>query len=266
MTVNSGFCRKLKPGCSIRKLAIFEVIIFHMADIRNEKKETVESMFDSIAWRYDFLNRLLSFGIDRHWRRKAIMIISQNLKPGHVLDVATGTGDFSIEAVKLNPEKITGIDISENMLSIGRKRIEKKGLSGRIELLRGDSENMPFDDNSFDLVMSAFGVRNFSDCLSGVKEMTRVVKNKGVVMILEFSIPENRLFRNVFSIYFFRIVPFIGHLLSGHRSAYRYLPESVENFPGREEFAELMQKAGLTNVTYNCFTCGIVTVYTGSKV
>ncbi|MGQ9620449.1 MAG: bifunctional demethylmenaquinone methyltransferase/2-methoxy-6-polyprenyl-1,4-benzoquinol methylase UbiE [Bacteroidales bacterium] len=237
-----------------------------MEQPEKEKKIDVELMFNSIARRYDFLNHFLSFGYDRYWRRKAIKIVAETLTPSFVLDVATGTGDLAVEAVKLNPVKITGIDISEKMLALGRKKIQKKGLSGKIELISGNSENLPFDDNSFDLVMTAFGIRNFNDILKGLREMTRVLNGKGMLMILEFSIPVSKLFRRLFGFYFFRILPLAGRLLSGHLSAYRYLPESVESFPDREKFARLMLEAGLKDVTYDTFTGGIVTIYRGLKV
>ena len=146
-------------------------------------------MFDSIAWRYDFLNHFLSFGIDRIWRRRAIRIISRQYKNPEILDVATGTGDLAIAAMKINPLKITGIDISQNMLEIGREKIGKKGLSGKIELMQGDSENIPFGNDLFDVAMVAFGVRNFADPLKGLKEMRRVIRNEGMIVVLEFSKP-----------------------------------------------------------------------------
>jgi len=222
-------------------------------------------MFDSIAGHYDFLNRLLSFGADIYWRRKAIRIIKRFLRPSHILDVACGTGDLAIEASKLDPEKITGIDISEKMLETGRKKINSKGLSHKIELLRGDSENLPFGDNQFDLVMCAFGVRNFSDRMKSLKEMSRVLRNDGVVMILEFSKPEGKIFAKIFEIYFFRILPFLGRLISGSSYAYRYLPESVYAFPSKEEFSGIMNEAGFTDVRTSLFTGGIVAFYLGFK-
>lgn len=228
-------------------------------------KSDVQLMFDSIAWRYDFLNRFLSFGIDRYWRRKAIKIISQKCRPAQVLDVATGTADLAIAALKINPVKVTGIDISGKMLEMGRKKIMKLGLEKKIELINGDSENIPFEDNSFDMVMVAFGVRNFSNRLAGLKEMTRVLRKDGILMILEFSKPRGRLFSLLFGFYFFKILPVIGRIFSGHGVAYRYLPESVDNFPGRDEFMLMMKESGLGNISCLEFTGGIVSMYTGRK-
>lgn len=156
---------------------------------KENNKAAVESMFDSIAWRYDFLNHFLSFGIDRLWRRRVIKIISRSYKNPYILDVATGTGDLAIASMKLNPSKIAGIDISLKMLEIGEEKIRKKGFSGKIELMPGDSENIPFDDNVFDVAMVAFGVRNFSDPMKGLSEMKRVIRNRGMIVVLEFSKP-----------------------------------------------------------------------------
>ena len=161
----------------------------HPVNPNEDKRAAVESMFDSIAWRYDFLNHFLSFNFDRLWRRRAIKIISKSYKSPYILDVATGTGDLAIAAMKLNPCKISGIDISSKMLEIGSEKIKKKGYSGKIDLICGDSEKIPFDDNIFDVAMVAFGVRNFSDPLKGLSEMSRVIRDGGMIMVLEFSKP-----------------------------------------------------------------------------
>jgi len=231
----------------------------------SKQERDIAVMFDSIAGRYDFLNHLLSLGIDRRWRRKAIRTAGKLVKPSAVLDVATGTADFAIDALRLGPVKITGLDISGKMLELGREKIRKRKLDERIELVRGDSLALPFADDSFDLVMSAFGVRNFSDLFRGISEMTRVTAKNGVVLVLEFSRPGNRLFRWLFEFYFFRILPAIGRLVSGHKSAYKYLPVSVGGFPGREEFAGLLRKAGLSDVKYRNLSGGIAVIYTGVK-
>lgn len=231
----------------------------------NEMRAAVESMFDSIAWRYDFLNHFLSFGTDRLWRRKAIKIIGKNIKPGTILDVATGTGDLAIAALKLNPSKITGIDISEKMLEIGREKIERKGFAGKIELLKGDSENILFPDNHFDAAMVAFGVRNFSDPLAGLKEMHRVIRPGGLVMVLEFSKPASFPFRQVYSFYFLNILPFFGRIFSKDRDAYRYLPESVMRFPDNERFLALLTDAGFNSPWQKKLSGGIASIYTGIK-
>jgi demethylmenaquinone methyltransferase/2-methoxy-6-polyprenyl-1,4-benzoquinol methylase len=229
------------------------------------KKEMVESMFDSIAWRYDFLNHFLSFGFDRIWRRKAIRTIAKSHRPSYILDVATGTGDLALASLKLNPLKVTGIDISENMLEKGRKKIVKKGLSEKIELLSGDSEKISFEDNHFDVAMVAFGVRNFNDPLKGLTEMKRVIRSDGLVMILEFSRPQTFPFSKVYSFYFHIILPFFGRLFSHDRNAYRYLPESVMAFPDNEKFVDLMNEAGFTDVRQKRLTGGVASIYTGIK-
>jgi demethylmenaquinone methyltransferase/2-methoxy-6-polyprenyl-1,4-benzoquinol methylase len=231
----------------------------------NEKRAAVESMFDSIAWRYDFLNHFLSFGTDRLWRRKAVRIIGKHIKPSFILDVATGTGDLAIAALKLNPSKITGIDISEKMLGIGREKIERKGLTGKIELMKGDSENILFPDNHFDAAMAAFGVRNFSNPLDGLKEMQRVIRPGGMIMILEFSKPAAFPFRQIYNFYFLNILPFFGRLFSKDKHAYSYLPESVMKFPDNERFLALLAEAGFTNNAQKKLSVGIASIYTGIK-
>ncbi|MGE5418534.1 MAG: ubiquinone/menaquinone biosynthesis methyltransferase, partial [Chloroflexota bacterium] len=190
----------------------------HSDSLASDKKSYVKSMFDSIAWRYDFLNHFLSAGIDKLWRKKAIKIISGHNSHSTILDVATGTGDLAIAAVKIDPESITGIDISPKMLEIGKEKISRLGLSGKIRLMQGDSENMPFPDNTFDVAMVAFGVRNFADPLKGLMEMSRVLKTGGMVLVLEFSRPRTFPFKNVYPFYFRRILPLFGRLFSGSKS------------------------------------------------
>jgi demethylmenaquinone methyltransferase/2-methoxy-6-polyprenyl-1,4-benzoquinol methylase len=223
-------------------------------------------MFDSISRRYDFLNHFLSFGIDRFWRWRAIKIISKSFKNPHILDVATGTSDLAIAAMKLNPTKIIGIDISKKMLEIGRKKVEKKGFSEKIELMSGDSENIPFRDNVFDVAMVAFGVRNFYDPLKGLSEMKRVIREKGMIMVLEFSKPSGFPFSPVYNFYFRIILPFFGKLLSRDKSAYRYLPDSVMKFPDNEEFLKLLVMAGFSNTNQIKLTGGVASIYTGVKL
>jgi demethylmenaquinone methyltransferase/2-methoxy-6-polyprenyl-1,4-benzoquinol methylase len=231
----------------------------------NEKRAAVESMFDSIAWRYDFLNHFLSFGTDRLWRRKAVWIMGKNIRPDTILDVATGTGDLAIAALRLNPSKITGIDISEKMLEIGRNKIDRKGLGGRIELMKGDSESIEFADNNFDAAMVAFGVRNFSDPLAGLKEMLRVIKPGGIVVVLEFSKPVSFPFRQIYNFYFLNILPFFGRMFSKDKNAYRYLPESVMKFPDNERFLTLLSDAGFSSPWQKKLSGGIASIYTGIK-
>jgi demethylmenaquinone methyltransferase/2-methoxy-6-polyprenyl-1,4-benzoquinol methylase len=235
-------------------------------NLQEDKKAAVESMFDSIAWRYDFLNHFLSFSIDRNWRKKAIREISKFTEKPAILDVATGTGDLAIAAMKLNPSKITGIDISSKMLEFGRSKIERRGLSDRIELLQGDSENIPFGDNCFDVAMVAFGVRNFSDPLKGLAEMNRIVRRSGMIMVLEFSKPSGFLFRNIYNFYFRNILPFFGKLFSKDKSAYKYLPDSVMKFPDNEEFLSLLQQAGFSGNRQIKLTGGVASIYTGIKL
>lgn len=227
--------------------------------------EKVESMFDSISRHYDRLNHLLSFGTDRFWRRRAVSLIGRHIKPGSMLDVATGTGDLAIEALRLHPEKITGIDISSGMLEEGHRKIEQMGYGGSIELLKRDASATGFSDGSFDVVMSAFGVRNFENTLAGLTEMCRVVKPGGMIMVLEFSKPEWFPFRQIYGFYFRKILPLIGRKISGDRSAYSYLPDSVMAFPDNEEFLALLEKAGFRHVAQKRLTGGIAAVYSGFK-
>ncbi len=235
-------------------------------NLKKDKKAAVESMFDSIAWRYDFLNHFLSFGIDRLWRKKAIRMIARHSKNPYILDVATGTGDLAIAAMKIRPVKIAGIDISQNMLEIGRKKIEKSGLKDKIELLQGDSENIPFADDTFDVAMVAFGVRNFSDPVKGLTEMKRVLKDGGLIMVLEFSKPTSFPFRPVYNFYFRNILPFFGKLFSKDKAAYNYLPDSVMKFPDNKEFLKLMNEAGFSDTQQLKLTGGVASIYTGIKL
>ncbi len=236
-----------------------------MKNPQSDKKDSVAAMFNSIAHRYDFLNHFLSFGIDRLWRKRAIRIISAGYISPRILDVATGTGDLAIASMKAVPETVTGIDISEGMLEIGRNKIVRKNLSDRIKLIKGDSENMPFEDHSFDVAMVAFGVRNFADPLKGVSEMRRVVRPGGMVLVLEFSRPAMFPFKQLFNFYFLNILPLLGRLFSRNKTAYRYLPETVMQFPENEKFMDLMKLAGLGSVKQRRLTFGIASIYTGLK-
>ncbi len=245
------------------KLAIFAIWI--MKEAQSDRKKEVGSMFDKIALRYDFLNHFLSFGIDSLWRRKAMNLVAASYNNPEILDVATGTGDLAVEAIRINPLHITGIDISSKMLEIGREKIRRKKLTGKIDLLEGDSENIPFSNNSFDVVMAAFGVRNFADPLKGLSEMTRVVRTEGLVMVLEFSKPLSFPFRQLYFVYFRYILPLIGKVVSGDKKAYRYLHDSVMLFPDNEQFLDLMKMAGLAEVRQKKLTGGIASIYTGLK-
>jgi demethylmenaquinone methyltransferase/2-methoxy-6-polyprenyl-1,4-benzoquinol methylase len=229
------------------------------------KKVMVESMFDSIAWRYDFLNHLLSFGVDRAWRRRAIRIISGNFRSPVILDVATGTGDLAIAAMKISPSGVTGIDLSANMLKIAEEKVRKMGLTGKIKLLQGDSENLPFADNEFDVSMVAFGVRNFENPLKGLSEMGRVLRPGGMILVLEFSKPVRFPFRNIYNFYFRRILPFVGKIFSRDKSAYTYLPDSVYKFPDNALFLSLLREAGFSDERQVKLTGGIASIYTALK-
>jgi demethylmenaquinone methyltransferase/2-methoxy-6-polyprenyl-1,4-benzoquinol methylase len=231
-----------------------------------DKKAAIKSMFDSIAWRYDFLNHFLSFGIDRLWRKRAVRIISESFKNPHILDVATGTGDLAIAAMKLNPSGISGIDISDKMLEIAKKKVERNGFSGKIELISGDSENIPYGDSVFDVAMVAFGVRNFSNPLKGLSEMKRVIRERGMIMVLEFSKPSGFPFSQVYNFYFRSILPFFGKLFSKDKTAYRYLPDSVMKFPDNKEFLKLLVMAGFSNTNQIKLTGGVASIYTGIKL
>ncbi|MDO9579332.1 MAG: bifunctional demethylmenaquinone methyltransferase/2-methoxy-6-polyprenyl-1,4-benzoquinol methylase UbiE [Bacteroidales bacterium] len=234
--------------------------------MKENKRAKVESMFDSIAWRYDFLNHFLSFGIDHLWRRRAIRIISESYKNPHILDVATGTGDLAIAAMRLNPSKIDGIDISQKMMKIGKDKIDRKGFTCKIVLTPGDSENIPFGDTVFDVAMVAFGVRNFSDPLKGLSEMNRVIRDKGMILVLEFSKPSGFLFRSVYNFYFRKILPFFGKLFSKDKAAYSYLPDSVMKFPDNDEFLKLLALAGFSEIQQIKLTGGVASIYTGIRL
>lgn len=228
------------------------------------KKDQVAQMFNNISHRYDFLNHLLSLGIDKIWRRKAISIL-QSIQPKQILDVATGTGDFAFQAMSLKPEKITGIDISEGMLEVGRKKILAKHLESKIELVQADSENIPFPHNKFDAVTVAFGVRNFENLRRGLSEILRVLKPGGMVVVLEFSKPETFPFKQVYNIYFRFILPRIGSIVSNDKAAYTYLPKSVEAFPDGEDFLHILHEIGFKNTKCSSLSFGISTIYIGTK-
>lgn len=221
-------------------------------------------MFDNISGKYDFLNHFLSMGIDILWRKKAISMLKSH-EPKLILDVATGTGDFAIEALKLNPEKVIGVDISAGMLEYGRKKMESRGLSEKIELQMGDSEQLLFEDNKFDAVIVAFGVRNFENLEKGLADMLRVLKPGGKVMILEFSKPTVFPFKQLYSFYFKAILPIIGKIVSKDNAAYTYLPESVNEFPYGDKFLDVLETVGFKQNQCKPLTFGISSIYTGTK-
>jgi demethylmenaquinone methyltransferase/2-methoxy-6-polyprenyl-1,4-benzoquinol methylase len=228
------------------------------------KTKQIATMFDNIAHRYDFLNRSLSMGIDIIWRKKAIAQLKE-LKPKTILDVATGTGDFALEAMSLNPDKITGVDISVGMLELGKQKIAKKNLSNRIEMVVGDSENLPFEDNTFDAATVAFGVRNFENLQKGLADINRVLRPGGKLVVLELSTPNKFPIKQLFGFYFNNILPLFGRMLSKDDSAYTYLPESVNAFPDGEDFKKVMTAAGFQRNTSRSLTFGICSLYTGVK-
>jgi demethylmenaquinone methyltransferase / 2-methoxy-6-polyprenyl-1,4-benzoquinol methylase len=228
------------------------------------KKEQVAQMFNNISRNYDFLNHFLSLGIDRGWRRKAIRIL-RPLKPKMMLDVATGTGDFAIQALALDPDKVIGVDISEGMLEVGRKKLDQRNLSPKVELLKGDSENLQFEENKFDAITVGFGVRNFENLEKGLSEILRVLKPGGMLVVLEFSRPRTFPFRQVYNFYFKAILPKLGRLISKDKSAYTYLPESVQAFPDGADFENILKKVGFKNTTCEALTFGISSIYTASK-
>lgn len=234
-------------------------------DSKESKKKQVENMFDKIAFRYDFLNRFLSAGIDVGWRKKAIkQLISSN--PKNILDVATGTGDFAITSYEiLKPEKITGIDISEGMLEIGRKKIEKAGLQKNIELLNGDSEAILFDDNTFDAVTVAFGVRNFENLEKGLAEIRRVLKPGGKLIVLEFTKPSAPVIKQLYNFYMNTITPKIGKIIAKNNEAYQYLNDSVLQFPEKESFIHILNQSDYRNAFYKTLTLGICSIYCAEK-
>lgn len=228
------------------------------------KKEEVKEMFDNIAYRYDFLNRLLSLGIDVTWRRKAISFLKPS-NPKIILDLATGTGDFAMEALKLNPQEVIGLDLSNEMMDVGRKKASSQNVSSIVSFIQGDSEQMPFEDNYFDAITVGFGVRNFENLEKGLLEMKRVLKTGGKIAILEAAKPVNPILRWLFDIYFQNILPLIGKLLSKDHRAYSYLPESVNAFPEGENFVAILNKIGFKQSKWIPLTFGICAFYTCEK-
>ncbi len=229
------------------------------------KKKQVEEMFDKIAFRYDFLNHLLSAGIDVSWRKKAIKQLKE-LNPKVVLDVATGTGDVAILTCKmLKTEKIIGIDISDGMLEIGQKKIMKLRLQNHIELLKGDSETISFEDNTFDAVTVAFGVRNFENLEKGLEEILRVLRPGGKLVILEFSRPALPIIKNFYNFYLNVIAPKVGTIISKNKNAYQYLNDSVQKFPERKIFINILNQLGYRETFYKTLSLGICSIYCGKK-
>lgn len=228
------------------------------------KKEEVAEMFNNIAVKYDFLNHFLSLGIDHIWRYKAINQLKE-LKPKRILDLATGTGDFAIAALRLKPEQIIGMDISSGMLEVGKQKMIKKKFNHIIDMRLGDSENLPFEDNYFDGLTVGFGVRNYENLEKGLSEMLRVVRPGGKVIILEFSKPKKFPIKQAFGFYSKYFIPFFGKRISKDEKAYAYLPESVAAFPEGIDFENVLKKLNYKNVESQLVSGGIATIYSGTK-
>lgn len=230
----------------------------------SSKKEEVAEMFNNISKRYDFLNHFLSAGIDKGWRKKAVKQLVE-IKPKKILDIATGTGDFALALLKLNPEEIVGVDISQGMLNVGTDKMRKKGVDNVIKLKLGDSEKLEFEDGAFDALTVGFGVRNYENLEKGLSDMLRVLRSGGKAVILEFSKPKKFPVKQLFGFYSKRVIPFLGKTISKDKRAYAYLPESVEAFPEGKAFTDIMVKLGYKDVKAIPVSGGIATIYTGVK-
>lgn len=228
------------------------------------KKEQVEQMFDNISGKYDLLNRILSMGIDVRWRKKVVKSVKK-ANPKTVLDIATGTGDLAIQIAKSTQAQITGFDLSAGMLEVGRKKVAKEKLDDRIEMIQGDAENMPFENNSFDVITVAFGVRNFENLKKGLDEIYRVLKPGGKFIILEFSQPESFPMKQLYAFYSKNILPKIGKQISKDESAYTYLPDSVKAFPYGEEMKKILKNSNFSKSSDKKLTFGIASIYESLK-
>ncbi|MGB3776085.1 MAG: bifunctional demethylmenaquinone methyltransferase/2-methoxy-6-polyprenyl-1,4-benzoquinol methylase UbiE [Leeuwenhoekiella sp.] len=228
------------------------------------KKEQVEQMFDTISGEYDDLNRVISFGIDVKWRKKVIQLVKQS-NADRVLDVATGTGDLAIQMVDTGATEIVGLDISNGMLEVGRKKIAAKGYQDKIQMVQADSEQLPFEDDHFDAITVAFGVRNFENLEKGLSEILRVLKPKGLFVVLETSVPTKTPFKQGYSLYSKHLLPLIGRIFSKDKDAYAYLSESASVFPHGETFNNILRKIGFSKVNNDAQTFGVATIYTASK-
>ncbi len=228
-----------------------------------QEKQNIGSLFNRIAHSYDRVNHVLSLNIDKYWRKKAIAKLDS---PNHVLDVAIGTGDLAIEMLrKGKATHVTGIDLSSEMMRIGAQKAANAGLADNINFVKGSALDMPFESNTFDAITCSFGIRNFSDLEAGLKEMYRVLKPNGQLVVLEFSYPPNPIIRWIYNLYFSRIMPWIGRLISKDKTAYTYFYHSVQNFVWGEELAHHIRKVGFENITYKSLTCGIAHIYTANK-
>lgn len=239
-------------------------IVTPYSDSDLTKKQQVTQMFNNISGKYDFLNHMLSFGIDKYWRRKTISRLKK-FNHDYILDVATGTGDFAISSLRLKPTKIIGVDISSGMLEVGKTKIKRLNLESKIEMVLGDSEELPFADDTFDIVTVAFGVRNFENLYRGLSEINRVLKPQGHIAVLEFSNPETFGIKQLYSFYSTKILPFFGNLISKDKNAYTYLPESVKAFPCGDSFNTELTKAGFNNPKCEKLSFGISSIYIAEK-
>ncbi len=228
------------------------------------KKEEVAEMFNNVSKRYDFLNHFLSVGIDKIWRKKAINMLKE-IQPKRILDLASGTGDFALEALRLNPTEVIGMDISEGMLEVGRLKMKKKGVDSIVSMQLGDSENLPFEDNYFDALTVGFGVRNYENLELGLSEMLRVVRSGGKIIVLEFSKPKKFPVKQYYAFHSKYIIPFFGKRISKDEKAYAYLPESIAAFPEGKDFTYILIKLGYQNVGSKLVSGGIATIYFGTK-
>lgn len=228
------------------------------------KKEEVAEMFNNISGKYDFLNHFLSVGIDKIWRKKAVKMLRE-LKPKRILDLATGTGDFALESLKLQPEEIVGVDISEGMLEVGRQKMKKRGVDNIISMRLGDSEDLPFEDGYFDAFTVGFGVRNYENLEKGLAEMLRVLRPGGKGIVLEFSKPKKFPVKQYYAFHSRYIIPFFGKRISKDEKAYAYLPESVAAFPEGKDFEDILRKVGYRDVKSQTVGGGIATIYSGLK-
>ncbi len=230
----------------------------------SSKKDEVAEMFDNISKRYDFLNHFLSLGIDKIWRRKAVNELKE-IMPKRILDLATGTGDFAIASLRLKPDEIVGMDISEGMLEVGRQKMQKRKFDSVISMKYGDSENLPFEENYFDALTVGFGVRNYENLKKGLSEMLRVVRPGGKIVILEFSKPKRFPVKQYYAFHSKYVIPFFGKRISKDEKAYAYLPESVAAFPEGAAFENILNELGYHSVKSRLVSGGIATIYSGIK-
>jgi demethylmenaquinone methyltransferase/2-methoxy-6-polyprenyl-1,4-benzoquinol methylase len=257
-TLQISSVRRIKSGLNMSK------IIKPYKDSELGKKEQVAKMFDAISGNYDGLNRVISLGIDVKWRKKVVEIVGKN-NPKQILDIATGTGDLALMMSVLKPDRIVGLDISVGMLAVGKQKIAKANLSDKIEMIVGDSEEMPFDDGTFDAITVSFGVRNFANLNKGIKEIARVLKSTGVLVILETSNPVKFPFKQGYKLYTNLFLPVVGKLFSKDKVAYSYLSESANSFPFGETFNNILKRNGFTTTEYKPVTFGVATIYTARK-